>query len=76
LQGRTKSLQFGRSPVHAWGLFAEEDIPENEFVIEYVGEIIRRSLEDIREQVDHLFYLLSNPSIHPSIQYWIIDLII
>lgn len=50
MQARTKKLQFGRSPVHAWGLFAQEDIPEDEFVIEYVGEVIRSSLQDIREQ--------------------------
>ena len=49
LQARTKDLKFGRSPVHAWGLFARDTIPAEEFVIEYVGELIRSSLEDIRE---------------------------
>jgi histone-lysine N-methyltransferase SETD1 len=41
---------FGRSGVHGWGLFAAEDIAEGEFVIEYVGELIRPVLSDIREQ--------------------------
>ena len=49
LQARTKDLKFGRSPVHAWGLFARDTIPAEEFLIEYVGELIRSSLEDIRE---------------------------
>ena len=50
LQARTKDLRFGRSPVHAWGLFARTAIPKEEFVVEYVGETIRSSLEDLREQ--------------------------
>ena len=49
MQARTKDLRFGRSPVHAWGLFARAAIPKEEFVIEYVGETIRSSLEDCKE---------------------------
>ncbi|EIE19578.1 Mll1 protein, partial [Coccomyxa subellipsoidea C-169] len=41
-----------RSGVHAWGLFAHKPIPANEFVIEYVGELIRRTVNDVRERVD------------------------
>ena len=49
LQGRTKDLKFGRSRVHAWGLFAMETIEPGDFVIEYVGELIRLKLSDARE---------------------------
>lgn len=49
MQARTRDLRFGRSSVHAWGLFAREAICSGEFVIEYVGEAIRSCLEDIRE---------------------------
>ena len=39
MQGRTADLRFGRSRVHAWGLFAKEDIEPEEFIIEYVGQV-------------------------------------
>ena len=48
-QSRSKDLRFGRSPVHAWGLFARDAIPREDFVMEYVGETIRSSLEDCKE---------------------------
>ena len=35
--------------MHAWGLFARDAIPKEDFVIEYVGETIRSSLEDCKE---------------------------
>lgn len=47
---KTKSLKFGRSKVHAWGLFANQLIEADDFVIEYVGETIRCVLADVREQ--------------------------
>lgn len=50
LKGRTQDLRFGRSPVHAWGLFAKQDIEPEEFIIEYVGQTIRTSLLDVREK--------------------------
>lgn len=50
MQARTKVLKFGRSPVHAWGLFAQDLIPPEEVLIEYVGEVIPSTLEDIREK--------------------------
>lgn len=40
VQGRTQDLRFGRSRVHAWGLFAKQDIEPEEFIIEYVGQVI------------------------------------
>ena len=39
MQGRTQDLRFGRSPVHAWGLFAKQDIEPEEFIVEYVGQV-------------------------------------
>ncbi len=45
-------MRLGRSGVHAWGLFARKPIPGNEFVIEYVGELIRRTINDVRERAD------------------------
>ncbi|KAL3151508.1 hypothetical protein ABBQ38_012507 [Trebouxia sp. C0009 RCD-2024] len=50
LKGRTQDLRFGRSRVHAWGLFAKQDIEPEEFIIEYVGQTIRTSLLDVREK--------------------------
>jgi len=46
----TKALRLARSGVHDWGLFAEEPIGGEEFVIEYVGERVRLSLADLREK--------------------------
>ncbi|GBG33798.1 Histone-lysine N-methyltransferase SETD1B [Hondaea fermentalgiana] len=48
--GREKRLRFGKSPIHAWGVFAEEPLGANEFVIEYKGELIRPVLTDLREK--------------------------
>ena len=42
LQGRTADLRFGRSRVHAWGLFARQDIEPETFIIEYVGQVSSR----------------------------------
>jgi histone-lysine N-methyltransferase SETD1 len=50
LQSRKKQLQFARSPIHDWGLYALERIPKGEMVIEYVGEIIRQQVAEIRER--------------------------
>lgn len=51
-QARTAELRLGRSKVHAWGLFAVKPIPAQQFVIEYVGELIRRTVNDVRERKD------------------------
>lgn len=39
-----------RSEIDGWGVFATRNIAAGELIIEYVGEIIRPSLSDIREQ--------------------------
>ncbi|KAH7682321.1 Histone-lysine N-methyltransferase protein [Dioscorea alata] len=40
---------FGRSGIHGWGLFARREIQEGEMVLEYRGELVRRSVADLRE---------------------------
>ncbi|CAN0453100.1 unnamed protein product, partial [Discosporangium mesarthrocarpum] len=39
LQSRNKKLRFGRSSVHAWGVFADEPIAAGELVVEYRSEM-------------------------------------
>lgn len=50
LQIRQKALILNRSSIHSYGLFAGEEIEPGELVIEYIGEIIRHSLANIRER--------------------------
>ncbi|KAI8144522.1 hypothetical protein BJV82DRAFT_656356 [Fennellomyces sp. T-0311] len=50
LKNRKKQLRFAKSPIHDWGLFAEERIDANDMVIEYVGEIIRQQVAEEREK--------------------------
>lgn len=50
LKARKKKLKFARSLIHEWGLFALEKIEQNDMVIEYIGEIIRQKIADIREK--------------------------
>ncbi|KAJ1656151.1 histone methyltransferase set1 [Dispira simplex] len=51
LKSRKKELQFGKSPIHDWGLFAMEPIQAHDMVIEYVGEVIRQKVADHREKI-------------------------
>ena len=48
--GRKKRLRFGRSKIHAWGVFAEEQLAPNDLVVEYKGELIRNIMADVREK--------------------------
>lgn len=50
LMVRKKQLRFGKSGIHDWGLFAMESMAADEMVTEYVGEVIRQSMADIRER--------------------------
>ena len=43
-------MTFGKSAIHDWGLFAMEYIGADEYVIEYVGVVIRPNLSDVREK--------------------------
>jgi len=49
LRSRRKKTKFGRSRIHGYGLYAMENIEPHEFVIEYVGEIVRFIIADLRE---------------------------
>ncbi|KAG9158409.1 hypothetical protein Leryth_013149 [Lithospermum erythrorhizon] len=50
LKARKKHLRFQRSKIHDWGVIALESIEAEDFVIEYVGELIRPRVSDIRER--------------------------
>lgn len=49
LKFRKKHLKFAKSAIHDWGLFAMEPIAADEMVIEYVGQMIRPVVADLRE---------------------------
>jgi len=50
LKWRKKKLIFGKSAIHAWGLYAAEPIEPEEFVVEYLGEYVRSTLADARQR--------------------------
>jgi histone-lysine N-methyltransferase SETD1 len=50
LQFRKKQLKFAKSAIHDWGLFAMEPIAADEMVIEYVGQMVRPVVADLRER--------------------------
>ncbi|XP_077457807.1 histone-lysine N-methyltransferase SETD1B-A-like [Stigmatopora argus] len=50
LKFRKKRIRFSPSHIHDWGLFASEAIAADEMVIEYVGQIIRQNIADMRER--------------------------
>jgi len=39
-----------RSHIHGWGLFTKVDLPKDSMIVEYMGEIIRKSVADAREK--------------------------
>lgn len=49
LASREPQLRFDRSGIHAWGVFADEDIAAGEMILEYRGEIIGNSIAERRE---------------------------
>lgn len=60
------SLSVRPSPIHRWGVFAEEAIPKGRKIIEYTGEKINRR-ETARRAERTLNYLFTLNS------YWTID---
>jgi SET domain-containing protein len=60
-------LRLGPSPVHRWGVFAEERIPPRRKVIEYTGEKISRKETKRRSEERPLHYLFTLDN------YWTID---
>ncbi|KAH8804562.1 histone-lysine N-methyltransferase-like protein [Xylogone sp. PMI_703] len=49
LKKRKKPVKFARSAIHNWGLYAMENIPMGDMIIEYVGEKVRQQVADLRE---------------------------
>ena len=49
LRIRKKQLRFARSAIEGYGLYAMETIHAGEMVCEYVGELVRSSVADLRE---------------------------
>jgi histone-lysine N-methyltransferase SETD1 len=49
LAGREQQLRFDRSSIHAWGVFADEDINAGDMVVEYRGELIGNAMAEKRE---------------------------
>ncbi|KNC82429.1 hypothetical protein SARC_05279 [Sphaeroforma arctica JP610] len=47
---RHKRLKFAKSLIHSQGLYALENIPANDFVIEYLGEVVRAQVAETREK--------------------------
>jgi len=43
-------IKFARSRIHGWGLYALENIQQEEMIIEYVGEVVRPTVADEREK--------------------------
>ena len=50
LKKRKKPVKFARSAIHNWGLYAMENIPKDDMIIEYVGEEVRQQIADLREK--------------------------
>ena len=50
LGSREQVLRFDRSGIHAWGVFADEDLKEGELLLEYRGEIIGNAMAEKREK--------------------------
>lgn len=50
LKKRKKPVKFARSAIHNWGLYAMEPIARNEMIIEYVGEVLRQKVSELREK--------------------------
>eukprot|EP00475_Leptophrys_vorax_P030759 TRINITY_DN4628_c0_g1_i5.p1 TRINITY_DN4628_c0_g1~~TRINITY_DN4628_c0_g1_i5.p1 ORF type:complete len:440 (+),score=93.67 TRINITY_DN4628_c0_g1_i5:40-1359(+) len=48
---RQKKLHLGKSGIHSLGVYAMETIKANDFVIEYIGQLIRPSVAEIREKL-------------------------
>jgi len=51
LLSKQKNIQFGKSSIHSWGVFALEDINAEEMVVEYIGEYIPEKYANLREKL-------------------------
>jgi len=51
LKTQRKNLRAGKSRIHGLGLYAVEPIEAGEYVVEYIGELVRNSVADSRERM-------------------------
>jgi hypothetical protein len=65
--GRQRSLRFDRSPIHAWGVYADEPIAKDDFIVEYKGELISEQVCQKRDKIyqarglaDYMFRIDAN----------------
>ena len=65
LKFRRKAMKFGKSAIHDWGLFAMENIGADEMVIEYVGDVVRPLLSDVREKAYEKQVMILTFFLHP-----------
>jgi uncharacterized protein len=59
-------LRFGRSRIHRWGLYAEQNIPANRKVIEYTGQKLNPGQRARREQESSKYLFILD-------EYWTLD---
>tara|TARA_B110000305_G_C19310234_1_gene573633 strand:+ start:553 stop:999 length:447 start_codon:yes stop_codon:yes gene_type:complete len=48
---REPQVRFGRSGIHAWGVFADEDLTAGDLVLEYRGQLIGNQVCEQREKI-------------------------
>lgn len=48
---KRRKLLIGRSEIHGWGAFANEEIQKNDFITEYTGELISHDEAERRGRV-------------------------
>jgi uncharacterized protein len=59
-------LRFGRSRIHRWGLYTEQNIPANRKVIEYTGQKLNPAQRARREQESSKYLFILD-------EYWTLD---
>jgi len=50
LERERDTIVFGKSGIHGWGLMARRAIPQDTFITEYRGDVVRRPVADVRER--------------------------
>eukprot|EP00727_Mastigamoeba_balamuthi_P014129 m51a1_g9339 putative mixed-lineage leukemia (1107) ;mRNA; f:57651-62669 len=73
LIARKKKMKFLRSHIHGYGLFTLEQIEADDLVTEYVGELIRPQLADIREEKYNAAGMCGSSYLFRVDNDWIVD---